>query len=584
MNKQRVAIIPAAGRGTRMHSLTERFPKSLVPVERKPIIAHQLDYLKKMGYQMAVIIINWQGEMIREFTTEYLKQHKFDDFKVTFAQQNNFNGLGAAILTALDHLKSNFPHEWPGFSNALVLLGDTLTTDDLTLHHDQSFVYYKEVEAGTQERWCLVRTEGREVNAFLDKPALESIDVQNEVQALVGVYNFTESEKLYRCAAQVVNEDIRIRGEIQLSTIMEAYLKEAPISAYEIDDWRDYGDLSSYTAAIKNRARNFNHITITDQNTIIKSSRNIKKLDQEINWYLQLDQRLHRYVPKLVDYVPGKHYELDYIRHEWIAEKFVFHNNDPSYWTLLFDRIFDMVDDFEQASSAKHTNESCQNQLRDMTLGKVMRRKAELQKHMDLTDTRTKPEDREHQARFRRIYEAPELRINGTWIKAPTMQELTRQFDLIFEAKDCSRYFRIIHGDLFFGNMFYQPKSGDLKLIDPRGNFGTDGIYGDARYDMAKLCHSVIGKYDYIIFDMFYLIKVEEETVDFELMTGNFNPAIEEMFLRKMKSHGIREDQVYFITTCLFLSMLPLHTDNYERTLMLYLQALLFYQKLSPKN
>ena len=46
-----------------------------------------------------------------------------------------------------------------------------------------------------------------------------------------------------------------------------------------------------------------------------------------------------------------------------------------------------------------------------------------------------------------------------------------------------------------------------IKVIDPRGKFGTYDIYGDFRYELAKLFHSVDGKYDFIIKDLLVLKK-----------------------------------------------------------------------------
>lgn len=39
--------------------------------------------------------------------------------------------------------------------------------------------------------------------------------------------------------------------------------------------------------------------------------------------------------------------------------------------------------------------------------------------------------------------------------------------------------------------------------MNPRGKFGKYDIYGDPRYELAKLFHSVDGKYDFIIKDLF---------------------------------------------------------------------------------
>ena len=63
--------------------------------------------------------------------------------------------------------------------------------------------------------------------------------------------------------------------------------------------------------------------------------------------------------------------------------------------------------------------------------------------------------------------------------------------------------FNIIHGDLCFANIMVDTNLSFIKVIDPRGKFGTYDIYGDFRYELAKLFHSVDGKYDFIIKDLF---------------------------------------------------------------------------------
>lgn len=55
--------------------------------------------------------------------------------------------------------------------------------------------------------------------------------------------------------------------------------------------------------------------------------------------------------------------------------------------------------------------------------------------------------------------------------------------------------FAFIHGDCTFSNMMIR-ESGEPVLIDPRGYFGFTELYGDVRYDWAKLYYSIVGNYD----------------------------------------------------------------------------------------
>lgn len=55
--------------------------------------------------------------------------------------------------------------------------------------------------------------------------------------------------------------------------------------------------------------------------------------------------------------------------------------------------------------------------------------------------------------------------------------------------------FPLIHGDCTFSNLMIRD-TGEPVLIDPRGYFGFTKLYGDERYDWAKLYYSLKGNYD----------------------------------------------------------------------------------------
>ena len=59
-----VAIL-AGGLATRLRPITEKIPKSLVPVAGRPFLAHQLALLKSRGIRRAVLCVGYLGEMIR---------------------------------------------------------------------------------------------------------------------------------------------------------------------------------------------------------------------------------------------------------------------------------------------------------------------------------------------------------------------------------------------------------------------------------------------------------------------------------------------------------------------------------------
>jgi len=107
-----------------------------------------------------------------------------------------------------------------------------------------------------------------------------------------------------------------------------------------------------------------------------------------------------------------------------------------------------------------------------------------------------------------------------------------------------------------------------MRLIDPRGKFGRFDIYGDAKYDYAKMMHSFSGKYDCIISDMFRVSTDETGRIDYQLdVTGN-EQQVGQLF-EQMLQDDLADPQAYrqiqLIESLLFLSMIPLHKDKPER-------------------
>jgi NDP-sugar pyrophosphorylase family protein len=98
-----VAIL-AGGLATRLRPVTEKIPKSLVPVAGRPFLAHQLEMLYARGIRRAVLCIGYLGEMIRrDFGDEAFGvklDYAFDGKKLL--------GTGGALKRALPKLGEEF--------------------------------------------------------------------------------------------------------------------------------------------------------------------------------------------------------------------------------------------------------------------------------------------------------------------------------------------------------------------------------------------------------------------------------------------------------------------------------------------
>ena len=126
----------------------------------------------------------------------------------------------------------------------------------------------------------------------------------------------------------------------------------------------------------------------------------------------------------------------------------------------------------------------------------------------------------------------------------------------------------IIHGDLCFSNILYSVESGVFKFIDPRGKWGQQNMAGDIKYDLTKLRHSIIGRYDFII-NKLYSIEFQKNKINMSIFSGKIHEEIGNYFDEELKKHWDL-NYIKLIEGLLFISMLPLHNDDLERQLAFF--------------
>ena len=103
---------------------------------------------------------------------------------------------------------------------------------------------------------------------------------------------------------------------------------------------------------------------------------------------------------------------------------------------------------------------------------------------------------------------------------------------------------------------------------------------GDLSYDVAKLTHSIIGLYDYIIAGAYRLdvsFELNTFTASLSIHIDDRIVEIQELFLRGNYFRVITPVDVMPSVVLLFLSMLPLHAENKSRQLALFANALRIY-------
>ena len=125
----------------------------------------------------------------------------------------------------------------------------------------------------------------------------------------------------------------------------------------------------------------------------------------------------------------------------------------------------------------------------------------------------------------------------------------------------------LIHGDCCFSNILYG--DGIVRFIDPRGSFGKIGVYGDRRYDIAKLYHSVDGMYEHIINDGFD-VKIEG-LVDLELeFHASFEAQQAKQQFEKAFFPKYNQKEAKILQGCIYIGMCARHYDSLPRQTVMY--------------
>lgn len=228
------AIIPVAGVGSRLRPHTYAIPKVLLNVAGKPIICHIIDKIIGEGINEATIIIGHMGDMIREHLTKTYPKFKFD-----FVEQEERHGLGHAIYLA-KHTIGNDP--------ILIILGDTIFDVDLgpVLKSPTSSLGVKSVD--NPRRFGVAETNNGVITKLIEKPENPTTNL-----AVVGLYFIKNPKLLVSALDELVNKDIRTKGEYQLTDALQIMIDRGEkITTFMVDGWFDCG--KPETLLLTNRA------------------------------------------------------------------------------------------------------------------------------------------------------------------------------------------------------------------------------------------------------------------------------------------------------------------------------------------
>ncbi|MDO8470752.1 MAG: sugar phosphate nucleotidyltransferase [bacterium] len=517
-------------------------PATLIPINGKPVIFFLLEHFRSLGIRQVYVSVGYQREKVEAILNVYSDEDSFRVIPVAVDPQKR---PGSALL---DIIKS-IPQSERKTNGLYIQLADTLLPSSSNLRLERNFIVVSN-EYAQSEYWCVVDRDpnDKKITAIYDKQKGKEGKF-----AAVGAYHFIDG---------TLWDDMEEQN-CEISSLLEHVMsKGQAIEAREESEWFDLGHLEKYYQA-KARllsSRAFNELRTGEfMNTVVKRSSRNEILKDEILWYVNLPKELKIYAPRIIDYnvdeSKGEVYaEFEFYGYPSLANLWLYGDFSLVVWQTMIDRVFAILQQFRRNPYPVKFEDSLA-----MYAGK--------------TELRIK-QAKEQSKMLAGLFEAESVQINGEKYKGwPSFQGHLEEFakQLYAEEDHC-----FLHGDMCFSNILFDLNYGVVKLVDPRGKWGSESFYGDIKYDVAKLRHSSAGFYDHIVqghVNVSYSNAKEPSiTLDFPLV-NDLHRAVQGYVDRKI-SETWDLKKIKLIEGLLFVSMIPLHSENEKRQIAMFAQGI----------
>lgn len=236
------AVILAAGKGTRMGSLTQDIPKPMLEVNGKPLLLHIVEGIRDAGVSEFVIITGYKAEIIEDFFGD---GSEFG-VSVQYTRQEVQDGTGKAPELAKELLSG---------ASFLLTYGDILVTPStyqnlVDAHNSGKWDSLVTAKAGeeVQKGGILLADPTMRLTGLVEKPSQDDLDQLVASGKLnpdgpfyynAGVYLF--SSNIFTHTATLEKSP---RGEYELTDAILALVNaQRPVGIIEItDEWVDVRD------------------------------------------------------------------------------------------------------------------------------------------------------------------------------------------------------------------------------------------------------------------------------------------------------------------------------------------------------
>jgi glucose-1-phosphate thymidylyltransferase len=195
----------------------------MLNVGGKPIIGHIVDKLIQEGINKATFIIGYMGEKI----VDYIK-NEYPLVDARFVEQEELLGLGHAVYVAL---KDDVDNE------IFIILGDTIFDFDLKKGFEKNTTALGVKQVEDPSRFGVAVCENDTIVKLIEKPQTPVSKL-----ALVGLYYIKNTSLLKECLTELIEKNIRTRGEYQLTDALQLMIDKGEIiKTFDVEGWYDCG-------------------------------------------------------------------------------------------------------------------------------------------------------------------------------------------------------------------------------------------------------------------------------------------------------------------------------------------------------
>ena len=246
-------IVPMAGRGSRLRPHTLTVPKPLVPVAGKPIVQRLVEDIAGVCDEPIEEIGFIIGDFGKDVENHLIEVAESLGAKGNIYYQKEALGTAHAILCAKEMMGGK----------TIVAFADTLFRADFKLDDSKDGIIWVQQVADPKAFGVVKLDTDNNITDFIEKPQEFVSDL-----AIIGIYYFKDGEYLRDHLQYLIDNNIRDKGEYQITDALERMKAEGTkFAPGQVIEWLDCGNKDA-TVNTNQRVLEF----IKDQDIISKSA------------------------------------------------------------------------------------------------------------------------------------------------------------------------------------------------------------------------------------------------------------------------------------------------------------------------